>query len=52
MPSIKLEYSEWCDAIDYHKEEPFFECYFKADKMEVENKEQLEIVLKEHKFLK
>ena len=52
MPSINLSDSECCDAIDYHKEEPFFECYFKADKIRVENKEHLEIVLREHKLLK
>lgn len=53
MPPIKLDDgSERCGVVDYHKEEPFFECEFKADKIPLENKSQLEKVLREHSLLK
>lgn len=53
MPPIKLDDgSERCGVVDYHKEELFFECEFKADKIPLENKSQLEKVLREHSLLK
>lgn len=52
MPKLVIDENEQCSALDFKKEEPNLVCYFPAQKLEIENKLQLEDILREHDLLK
>lgn len=52
MPKLVIDENEQCSVLDFKVEEKNFVCYFSAQKMEIQDKSQLQHILREHNLLK
>lgn len=52
MPKLVIDENEQCSALDFKTEEKDFVCCFSAQKLEMQNKVQLENILREYNLLK